>query len=107
MASGWQNSETKKIVDLAEGYMQAADDETRLKMKDSFVTAMKLEYMFWDGIYSRAKWAKLSPVAELREAQVNTCASRWTGRTWLPFNLAQPIFRLPQQVPDARPSRAA
>jgi len=54
----WEQSETKEVVDLAEGYMQAADAETRLKMKTAFVTAMKLEYMFWDGIYNRAKWVQ-------------------------------------------------
>jgi len=54
----WEQSEVKKVVDLAEEYMQSADTETRLKMKTAFVTAMKLEYMFWDGIYSRAKWVE-------------------------------------------------
>jgi thiaminase (transcriptional activator TenA) len=54
----WQNSETKKVVDLAEGYMQSANDETRTQMRTAFVTAMKLEYMFWDGIYKGIKWVK-------------------------------------------------
>ncbi|MBN1690968.1 MAG: serine hydrolase [Dehalococcoidia bacterium] len=54
----WEQSDTKEVVDLAEEYMQAANDETRLKMKDAFVTAMKLEYMFWDGIYNRVKWVQ-------------------------------------------------
>jgi thiaminase (transcriptional activator TenA) len=57
-ATAWENSETKKVVDLAEVYMQVADGETRLKMKNAFVTAMKLEYMFWDGVYNRVKWVK-------------------------------------------------
>jgi len=54
----WEKSEVKKVVDLAEEYMQDANDETRLEMKTAFVTAMKLEYMFWDGIYNRAKWVR-------------------------------------------------
>ena len=33
-------------------------DENKLKMKNTFVTAMKLEYMFWDGIYNGVKWVK-------------------------------------------------
>ncbi|MDD5312810.1 MAG: TenA family protein [Dehalococcoidia bacterium] len=57
-AATWENSETKEVVDLAEGYMQVANDETRIKMKNAFVTAMKLEYMFWDGVYNRVKWVK-------------------------------------------------
>ena len=54
----WENSGTKKVVDLAENYMKAATVENKLKMKNAFVTAMKLEYMFWDGIYNRVKWVK-------------------------------------------------
>jgi thiaminase/transcriptional activator TenA len=54
----WEDSETKKVVDLAEKYMQAASDENRRKMKNAFETAMKLEYMFWDGVYNRVKWVK-------------------------------------------------
>jgi len=56
--TAWENSEAKKDVDFAEKYMQAASAETRLKMKNAFVTAMKLEYMFWDGVYNRAKWVE-------------------------------------------------
>lgn len=37
---------------------QAATDDLRLKMKQAFVTAMKLEYMFWDGVYKGARWVK-------------------------------------------------
>jgi len=54
----WENSETKKMVDFTEKYMQATTDENRLKMKSAFVTAMKLEYMFWDGVYNRVTWVK-------------------------------------------------
>lgn len=54
----WEKSEVKNVVDLAEEYMQAANDETRLKMVNAFVTAMKLEYMFWDGVYNRVTWIK-------------------------------------------------
>jgi len=57
-AETWENSETKEVVDLAEKYMQAATNENKLKMKSVFVTAMKLEYMFWDGVYNRVKWIK-------------------------------------------------
>lgn len=54
----WEKSEVKKVVDLAEEYMQAANNETRLKMVNAFVTAMKLEYMFWEGVYNRVEWVK-------------------------------------------------
>ncbi|MFA5400516.1 MAG: TenA family protein [Dehalococcoidia bacterium] len=54
----WEKSEVKKVVDLAEEYVQAANDETRLKMVNAFVIAMKLEYMFWDGVYNRVTWIK-------------------------------------------------
>jgi len=54
----WEQSETKEAVDLAEECMQAADAETRIKMKNAFVTAMKMEYIFWDGIYSKTKWVQ-------------------------------------------------
>lgn len=54
----WENSGTKKVVDLTENYMKAATVENKLKMKNAFVTAIKLEYMFWDGIYNRVKWVK-------------------------------------------------
>jgi len=56
--TAWENSETKIVVDLAEKYMQAATDENKLKMKNAFVTAIKLEYMFWDGVYNRVKWVE-------------------------------------------------
>jgi hypothetical protein len=36
----------------------AASGENKLKMKNAFVTAMKLEYMFWDGVYNRVQWVK-------------------------------------------------
>jgi thiaminase/transcriptional activator TenA len=54
----WENSGTKKVIDFAEIYMKAATDENKLKMKNAFVTAMKLEYMFWDGIYNGVKWVR-------------------------------------------------
>ena len=52
----WENSETKEVVDFVEKYMRATTDENRLKMKRSFETAMKLEYMFWDSVYRGVKW---------------------------------------------------
>ena len=54
----WEKSGTKKVVDLAENYMKATTNENKLKMKNAFVTAMKLEYMFWDGVYNRTTWVK-------------------------------------------------
>lgn len=56
--AAWENSETKKVVDFAEKYLKATTDENRLKMKQVFVTAMKLEYLFWDGVYNKAKWVE-------------------------------------------------
>jgi thiaminase/transcriptional activator TenA len=54
----WEKSETKRIVELAERHLQAAPEEIRVKMKQAFVTAMKLEYMFWDGVHRGARWVK-------------------------------------------------
>ena len=52
----WENSETKEVVDFVEKYMRATTDENRLKMREAYETAMKLEYMFWDEIYRNVKW---------------------------------------------------
>jgi thiaminase II len=52
----WENSETKEIIDFVEKYTRAATPENRQKMKQVFETTMKLEYMFWDGIYRGNKW---------------------------------------------------
>jgi len=52
----WEKSETKEIVDFVEKYMRATTDENRLKMKNAYETAMKLEYMFCDGVYRKVKW---------------------------------------------------
>ncbi len=52
----WETSETKKVVDFVEKHMRATTDENRLKMEKAYVTAMKLEYMFWDGVYRGVKW---------------------------------------------------
>lgn len=54
----WEKSGTKKAIDFAETYMKATTDDNRLRMKIAFVTAMKLEYMFWDGVYNGVKWVK-------------------------------------------------
>jgi len=52
----WENSETKEVVDFVEKYMRATTDENRLKMKRAYEATMKLEYMFWDGVYRGVKW---------------------------------------------------
>lgn len=52
----WEKSETKTAVDFVEKYMRATTDENRLKMKKAYETSMKLEYMFWDGVYKKVKW---------------------------------------------------
>jgi len=54
----WETSETKKVVDFIEKYMRATTGENRLKMEKAYVTAMKLEYMFWDGVYRGLKWVE-------------------------------------------------
>jgi thiaminase/transcriptional activator TenA len=54
----WETSETKKVVDFTEKYLKATTEENRLKMRNAFVTAMKLEYLFWDGVYNRVTWVK-------------------------------------------------
>ena len=57
-STAWEESSTKKVVDLTEKYLRAANDDLRLKMKQAFVTAMKLEYLFWDGVYRGARWVQ-------------------------------------------------
>jgi thiaminase (transcriptional activator TenA) len=52
----WETSDTKAFVDLIEKYMKNATLENRQKMTQAFKTAMKLEYMFWDGIYRNLNW---------------------------------------------------
>ncbi len=52
----WETSETKKVIDFVEKHMRATTDENRLKMEKAYVTAMKLEYIFWDGVYRGVKW---------------------------------------------------
>jgi thiaminase/transcriptional activator TenA len=54
----WETSGTKQIVDFIERYMRATTDGNRLKMKEAYVTAMKLEYMFWDGVYRGVQWVE-------------------------------------------------
>jgi thiaminase (transcriptional activator TenA) len=52
----WETSETKIFVDLIERYLMKASVETRVKMKKAYAKAVKLEYMFWDGVYRDLKW---------------------------------------------------
>ena len=52
----WTTSETKKFVDLLEYYMKKTTVQAREKMEQSFRTAMKLEYIFWNDIYNSADW---------------------------------------------------
>ncbi len=52
----WENGDTKQLVDLVEKYMRGTSPENRLKMKRTYETAIKLEYMFWDGIYRKVTW---------------------------------------------------
>ena len=54
----WETSETKKVVDFIEKYMKATTGENRLKMEKAYLTAMKLEYMFWDGVYKGVRWVE-------------------------------------------------
>jgi len=57
-AGPWEDSETKKVVDFVEDWMRKTTDETRSKMKNAYETAMKLEYLFWDGVYRGVKWVE-------------------------------------------------
>ena len=52
----WEVSETKEVVNIVETCMRKTTAEIRGKMKQAFDTAMKLEYMFWDGIYKDLIW---------------------------------------------------
>jgi len=52
----WETSDTKRFVDLIERYLMKACGETRERMKKAYATAVKLEYMFWDGVYRDLKW---------------------------------------------------
>ena len=51
-----ESSDAKKVVDFVDKYMCETTVENRNKMKQAFATAMKLEYMFWDGIYNEQRW---------------------------------------------------
>jgi len=57
-AGPWEDSETKKVVDFVEDWMRKTTDETRSRMKKAYETAMKLEYLFWDGVYRDVKWVE-------------------------------------------------
>jgi len=52
----WETSDTKRFVDLIERYLAKTSVETRKKMKNTYSTAVKLEYLFWDGVYRDLKW---------------------------------------------------
>ncbi len=52
----WETSDTKTLVDLVNVYMNETTAENRKKMRHVFETAMKLEYMFWDGVYNNLNW---------------------------------------------------
>lgn len=52
----WDKSDTKMFVDLINLYMNETTAENRNRMKQAFKTAMKLEYMFWDGVYNKVDW---------------------------------------------------
>jgi len=54
----WETSDTRKAVEFTEKYMRATTDGNRVKMKKVYETAMKLEYMFWDGVYRGMKWVE-------------------------------------------------
>lgn len=54
--SSWETSETRRFVDLIERYLTKTSGETREKMKKAYATAVKLEYMFWDGVYRDLQW---------------------------------------------------
>ena len=54
--TSWEKSETKIFVDMIENYMQNTTAENRRKMEQAFKTAVKLEYMFWDGAYRKVNW---------------------------------------------------
>jgi len=47
----WDDSDTKEFVDLIEYYMENADEQIRVKMKQAFNTAFGYEYLFWDTVY--------------------------------------------------------
>jgi len=47
------------VADIAEKLVffdSKTTAKNRIKMKQAYETAMKLEYMFWDGIYRGGKW---------------------------------------------------
>jgi len=52
----WETSDTKKFADLIDLYASRTSIETRERMKQAYRTAVKLEYIFWDGVYRDIKW---------------------------------------------------
>jgi len=52
----WENSDAKRFVDLIDRYAAGASAATRERMKQTYATAVKLEYLFWDGVYRDVRW---------------------------------------------------
>ncbi len=52
----WEKSQVKILSDYGNVLMLAGSESNRKKMKEVFAKAMKLEYMFWDGIYKGGRW---------------------------------------------------
>ena len=52
----WETSATKQFADLIDLYSLRTSVETRERMKQAYRKAVKLEYLFWDGVYRDVKW---------------------------------------------------
>lgn len=46
----------EKAVTIAEKYAQKTDAETLQRMSEAYITAAKMEWMFWDSAYHKETW---------------------------------------------------
>lgn len=52
----WEESETKRLADFVQGYLERAAPDVREKARQAFGVAMRLELLFWEGIYAGRRW---------------------------------------------------
>jgi thiaminase/transcriptional activator TenA len=47
----------EKAVSICDRFAGSASESTRLRMKEAYLTACRLEYLFWDSAYRLERWA--------------------------------------------------
>ncbi len=55
-AGGEFKQATQEAMEMTDGMASRASETTREKMREAFVVATKMEYMFWDSAYHREQW---------------------------------------------------